>query len=434
MNESKVNELLNAFIEKPIRLTYSSSSLQKQYKIGLVEIQEAKKQYKKTLCKTEIFKKKVILPKSLYRPNKESNTLKLKDSIEHSIKTQQDGSIEVEIQENSQVNDPKELLRLVNLNPEEFEVMSFWRGFRRDKWWASVKARPVRSGNPGGLDYLKAFKESLNDYRGPSSSITYNQKENEKMAVVCLFDIHLGKIGIWDYTGDFDITVGEVRAEFEKLYHFLSTQEINKILLPIGNDFFHMDDSRMSTTAGTPLEGNYNLYRTFKQGLNLMRYMIERLSGLAPVEVVLVAGNHANYTETILATSLSAIFKNCDGITIDDTPKDRKYIKYGKNLIGLTHGVLKPEKYAELLPFEAKEYFSSCDHFEILVGDKHHEKVYKNPVIETGGVVVRQLGALSRKDIWHDKKGYVLAKRRSYVLIYDKKNGLDLQYTNTVNE
>lgn len=28
---------------------------------------------------------------------------------------------------------------------------------------------------------------------------------------------------------------------------------------------------------------------------------------------------------------------------------------------------------------------------------------------------------------------YTLSKRRSYVLIYDKENGLELQYTNHVN-
>jgi len=426
MNQEKVNQLLKAFTEKPIRLTYSYKKLSAQFDLTVDEIKSTKRiliAQKHSTVQTSSFEE---LLKLLTTPSEKTTSVG-----EHTVKTDKDGSVEVEIQEDSQIDDPKELLKLVKLNPDEFEVMSFWRGFRRDKWWASVKAKPIT----GGVDYLKAYRESIEEFPKMSYPIIHHIHNNsDKMAVVCLFDIHFGKLGLWDYTGSSDITASEVIEEFTKLEMFLKKQKVNKILLPIGNDFFNVDDSRISTTYGTPLDNDSNLYRVFKSGLNIIRYMIERLSQLAPVDVVLVAGNHANYTETILATSIAAIFKESTNINVDDSPKDRKYIKFDKVLLGLTHGIEKPEKYAELLPFEAKEYFSSCNHFEILVGDKHHEKVYKNPVIETGGVVVRQLGALTKTDKWHDKKGYTLAKRRSYVLIYDAKQGLELQYTNIANE
>ena len=161
-----------------------------------------------------------------------------------------------------------------------------------------------------------------------------------------------------------------------------------------------------------------------------MTSTIDALSDICPVDVVLVIGNHAPTVETYLATALEGIYRNTNEVVVDSRPLGRKYYPYGKNLIGLAHGELPLKKYAELLPYEAKELFSEAEHIEVLVGDKHVEEIYKTPILDGDGLTVRRLAALTKTDLWHYTNGYTLSKRRSYVLVYNKNNGITLQYTN----
>ena len=46
-------------------------------------------------------------------------------------------------------------------------------------------------------------------------------------------------------------------------------------------------------------------------------------------------------------------YKDCDNIKVDSIPHTRKYIEYGCNLIGLTHGNEEGKRLHSLMQYEA---------------------------------------------------------------------------------
>jgi hypothetical protein len=423
INQETVDILVDAFIENKWRHTFSYSRLCKTYDATFEEVLAAKMKYK------EIKTKGTNL-------NSEADIAK---SIEEAIQ-QKTEEKEKEIQERDFLEDLKDM-----------QVDRVW--LRADGKRSLQLSKPKNQLSQ--LEAIEAFKESLKDYNfanlytAKKNQYPSVEEDEEKTAVVCLFDIHLGKLSLYYYTNDFDITASEVKYEFDRLFENLKKQEgITKIVFPIGNDLFNVDGTMLTTSNGTPQDNDPDLYKAFKMGLNLSRYMIDSLKTIAPVEVPMVLGNHARYTEMLLGAALDSIYKNDANVTIDDSPLLRKYIKCGNTLLGLSHGEKKHDFYSRLLPFEAKEYFSSCKHFYILLGDKHHDnyskKTYKansmggggevTSLQEIDGVTVIQLGALSRLDRWHYKEGYTFSRRQSYFLLFNNNRGLETQFFNLAGD
>lgn len=406
---SNYHRLIRAFNENPIRKTYSTKRLMKQFSVTEEHIKEAKLMLKGLKVKGH--------------PEAEKN-------ITEFISLKQFGEalgMNMEKKEDKQVK--------VTLDFENATPLPNW--VAKEKWVKS-KEGSTHFINPDYVapedtNYKQEFQDFLDQYKTPNLPVYHVPNTGSKMAVVCIFDLHLGKIADLFYAGNISnplISEDDYQTEFAKLYTWLNTQDIEEILLPIGNDFFNVDDTRLTTQAGTKQDNSQNLSGVFAMGLDLLCWTIDSLRQRWKVKVVLVPGNHAPTVESYLASSLRKIYEGV--VEVDDRPISRKYFKYGKTLLGLAHGQLKLNRYAELLPYEAREIFSSCDYYEVLVGDKHIEEIYKKCTDEFEGVVVRRLAALTRTDLWHYNQGYSLSKRRSYVLVYDKEKGLTTQFINHV--
>lgn len=413
---SPVELIYKAFQENPIRLTYSTKNLQKQFKAEEKEVKQAKELFKTYPKDYTVALTFGLQRRDLYDDYEETelwtgtNTLQDKAHTIPASKffntlTGQDPYV-------SQKNDQWEVKQKWVKGPEGSQLM-----VKKDS-----------------TDYKKEFQDFLNNYEFKHIPAT-DSESNFKLGVVCLFDIHLGKIAHFKYTGNLDnlkIQEETYLKEFSKLLDFLKTHKVYEIILPIGNDLLNVDNIDLGTTKRTPQSNTSDLHGMFELALHLMTESINALATLGcKVNVVLVPGNHASMSETYLALALSQIYKNDHRVDIDHSPNPRKYFQWGKVCLGLAHGELPLKKYAELFPFEAKEFFSSSKYFEILVGDKHIEEVHKSGTYDEG-VVVRRLAALTSTDMWHYQQGYTLSKRRSYVLIYDKENGLEIQYTNSI--
>lgn len=400
-----IEKIYNAFKENPTRLTYSNSKLQKQFNTTLEEVQQAKLLYKLNPIDIVVAQAMSIVKQdtedSFWNTTYHVPASELFETLTHSQPQSKEDKDETEWQvERKWVKGPEGSQLMVRKEPQ--------------------------------IDYKKEFQDFINSYKTkpftPKRIIS-----GKKLAVVCAFDLHCGKIAFHKYTGNTDNLKEQekYREEFSKLIDFLRTQDLEHIYLPIGNDLFNVDDTRLTTTKGTNQDNTKDLHGMFQLGLNLMTETIDTLLQICPVTVILVPGNHATNTETYLALSIESIYRNNQNVFVDTRPILRKYYGWYNNLIGFAHGELPLKKYVELLPYEARPFFSSCDHIEMLVGDKHIEETFKNHVVDGVGLTVRRLAALTKTDVWHHQNGFSLSKRRSYVLIYDKNNGLEIQYTNT---
>jgi len=410
----------------------NSLKLAKYFNISIEEVQEIRKAFISGKSK-EVYNR-IVMPLS-----SDSGKFLTEDgnnnvicTTNHTI-TPKDGGFNIELSGDVNIEDTDELLRMVKLNPKNFEVVRFWRGFKKGKWWASLFVKPTEKITD--TEDLKTLFTSICEQfvelkKNKPKKVEYFSRGKKHLGVVCMFDIHIGRDSLENQTGEKSIQESDLYKEFMKIHNILlSTTIVDNIHLIIGNDFFNVNDQRLTTVKGTPQNNVNDLYSVYKTGLSFLMYCIDTLEKIAPVKVILVPGNHAEYTETLLASSLKAVFRNNSNVEVDDRPMDRKYFKHGKTLIGYSHGVLPPAQYAKLLPFEAKDKFSECESYYMLLGDKHHENTTViNPVSEVDGITVMQLAALAKKDVWTTKSGY-MSRRQSYLMVFDERS-LKFQYSN----
>jgi hypothetical protein len=277
-------------------------------------------------------------------------------------------------------------------------------------------------------------REFLEDLKKLSPQVPSNfrkQPQEGKLLEITVFDLHFGKVAWHEEVGEnYNIEIATQRFNdcidyFIDLYKGTS---LDRILLPISNDFFNSDRSHPfnSTTSGTPQEEDTRWQNTFRKGRELLITNIQKLSKIAPVEVKVVPGNHDYERSFYLGDSLEGWFHNDQNVDIDNSPSPRKYFSYGKNLIGFTHG--NNEKLADLPMIMAQENptaWAMSYYREFHLGHLHHKKEGRfNATNELQGVMVRHMSSLSGTDSWHHKKGYVGARKSAEAFLWDKEKGL----------
>lgn len=312
----------------------------------------------------------------------------------------------------------KQICQSYHLDDSKWEVKQIWKGPKGD----SIQFKPKEE----SADYINAFKEFAETYELIIDNEYEPKQEGDLNMVLCLFDVHLGRLAHKKYVDestDLNLQKEDIQSIVNNLLYDIPNT-VKKITIPIGNDFFNVDNIFLQTTKGTPQQNTSDLHEMFKSGLTILANLAITMSIFADVELVLIPGNHDKLSSTYLAVALEQLFLSNKRISVDSSPIERKYRKLGNTVVGFAHGELKLEKYASLLPFEAREMFSSCKYFEYLLGDKHHEKIFQS---ETGGVVVRHVSGLARKDNWTYQEGYVLSTRRAYAIFYHETEGRCLE-------
>jgi hypothetical protein len=209
--------------------------------------------------------------------------------------------------------------------------------------------------------------------------------------------------------------------------------EIDEILLPIGNDLFNIDNKHSTTTAGTPQQVDSRWQQMFYKAKELFIKNIDELSKIAPVKVLMVSGNHDYQTVFYLGAVLEAYYSNNGRVHIDNSPTQRKYHKYGINLIGFTHG--NEEKHQDLgliMATEKPDLWASTKCRQIHLGHFHSRKTTKYlDVQEFQGFTIRVLPSLSGTDAWHNSKGY-MSMKSGVAFLYDKDNGLVGEFSHNI--
>jgi hypothetical protein len=256
---------------------------------------------------------------------------------------------------------------------------------------------------------------------------TKPKAHGDRLLVPCLFDVHLGKYAWGLETGtdqDTEIQRLVFRNAMTDLIH-LSGGNFERILFPIGNDFFQVNNWLNTTAKGTAVDHDGRFPKVFDAGCQEIINAIERLLQVAPVDVVWVPGNHDPETSYALAMVIEARFWHHKHVAVDRSPSPRKYFRYGKTLLGLTHG--NEEKTADLpvlMAQECAQHWSETSTREWLTGHVHHKRAFTTKdTLEKMGVVMRTVRALSGTDSWHHAKGFVGAHRAAEAYIYGRDVG-----------
>ena len=292
-------------------------------------------------------------------------------------------------------------------------IANVWGNNRQVKAW--LERNPIAIGQ----SLLNTEKRKKKVKR-----LKFRNPEFDYCAVIGLSDFHWGKYSDAATNGEaYDRSIARKRL-FDATGDLLGKLQLfgrpEYILVPVGSDFFHVDTYQHTTTKGTPGDVDGSYMELVQSGFQLVENWIDSLRKIAPVKIVMMAGNHDRSTGFSLLLYLEALYRHCKDVDVCLDRQPRVYHRYGKNLIGFVHGdaVKKTKDLAGLMANEAPGW-SECPQRTVYTGHLHNE------VTETEfGVVRRQLPSLSGPDRWHKLHGHTMAPKSLPGYVHHKEHGV----------
>ena len=291
------------------------------------------------------------------------------------------------------------------------------------KYSITLTVKPL-GGNITFPQILSAFRElepvDLVEYE----YIKDTNQNGSYLLELPIMDFHLGKLSWSGETGkeDYDLKIAEKlwrKTVDDLIFKSLAFGNVEKIIFPVGQDFFHFDTPRTTTTAGTQMDSDTRWEKMFVKGIELLVWAIERLRKIAPVEVLWIPGNHDQMLSYAATVGLSQRYSSIESVTVDLSATPRKYRLFGKNLIGYSHGEKEGKRLEGLMQVEAPELWGKSIFREFHMGHLHTELTKTN-----NGIIFRRISAITATDSWHVENGFIGSVRQAQAFIWDKELGL----------
>ena len=284
------------------------------------------------------------------------------------------------------------------------------------------------------FDHGKFFQDLLKKHKPvPYKPVKYKKTSSGNLLELNIFDAHIGKLCWANETNEnYDLKIASKRFRYvlHTLVNRASSYDIDRIVFPIGNDFFNSDNHIGTTTAGTRQDEDGRWQKVFRIGCELLIEAIDLLRQIAPVDVIVVPGNH-DYTKSVfLGEYLYAWYRTDNSVNVNNSINPRKYYEFGKVLIGYTHGDReKQEALRSLMAYEAKEAWARCTYKEFHLGHQHRKLSVKYTVKsdllhEELGIVIRSMSSIAGTDAWHHAHGYTGPVKAAEALIWNSEEGL----------
>lgn len=417
----QLKDIITKFIEKPSDMGMGSGKLAKRWKTTPEIILEAREIVRNILSSS-------------------ASDIDLDDFDNTEIRISKEASLETgeaKLQANL-ITEPKstdELYTIFKIDKINYSISKYWTGYKLGKWNTTVEIKANRTSTSLNLQKDVILNELKKAFPA-KGLIKRSTKKGNCLLEISLFDLHFGKLAHEEEVGeDFDIKIASKRftKAINELLSRVDLNQIDKILFPVGNDLFNVDNMAGTTTGGTPQDNDSRYHKMITVVKKLLITTITELSEIAPVDIVIVQGNHAFQTTFLLGEILDAYFHNDKNVNVDNNPKMRKYYSYGNTAIQLTHG--NEEKHTDLgliFATERPEMWANSKFRFCQLGHYHKSKTTQYvSVDEYQGFQVQILPSLSGSDAWHYRKGYKSMKAAKAFLI-SKKEGIIAEYTYTV--
>ena len=321
--------------------------------------------------------------------------------------------LEDEVSENISSNELKDAINAQGLSEDEVKSVKIWQTMSGETRYSIV----TKEGSQAAQKFKDEFFEKLKTISPAPKARKYTALDTNPIVYeISLPDIHYGK------ETDEDVKTAEdhFMDSVKELHGRASGLSIERFLLPIGNDGMNSEGMRKTTTKGTPQNDSIDWQKSFIGYTKLIINAANYLAEYAPVDIVIVQGNHDFERMFYAGEVLSAWFKNDHDVTVDNGLDSRKYYEYGVNMIMFTHG--DKEKAAEMPLIMATEQpvmFSRTKFREVHCGHLHKEMVN-----EYRGIKVRFIPSICANDSWHKLMGYQ-SLRCAQAYIWNKEKGCE---------
>jgi len=329
--------------------------------------------------------------------------------------------------------DPTRVMELMGYDPLQWKVK--WCKTKRNYWDVTIKNAAwegIKHTNHAYMCELniepiqdaltsKDIESIFERLKAPDLHEYRHSKSIGELLELPIMDLHLGKLAWKKESGDdYDLKIAETlyKEAIETILNRVNAYGLNieRIVFPVGQDFFHFDTAKSTTTKGTVMDTDTRWPKMYEKGVELNLWAIENLRAIAPVEVIYVAANHDKMLSFFLVHHINAWFRNCKDVVVNTSPYPRKYVTYGKCLIGYSHGADEGKKIDILMQQECPTWSST------LWREWHLGHLHSEHAREIGGVIIRNVSSVTSRDIWHTEHGYQ-AVRKAQAFVWNKEKG-----------
>lgn len=256
----------------------------------------------------------------------------------------------------------------------------------------------------------------------PKSHSAIKNTPDNRLSVYPVADLHLGMLAWHKETGaDYDSKIASDRL-LRMIKSLANSGEKTKgALLVVLGDFFHADNSKGVTTRGNnPLDVDTRWANVVQTGLSCAIGVIdELLESHETVDVEWLAGNHDDHTSMLLSAAVSAWYRTEERVRVSQEQSMFRYYKFGKNLIGMTHGhtVKSSNDLESIMAHDRSEDWGATRHRYWYTGHIHHVTRH-----ERRGCTVETFGSLAGLDAWSASMGYRHAVAATKIIL-DQNHG-----------
>ena len=267
----------------------------------------------------------------------------------------------------------------------------------------------------GLTDELKGFKKAA---KAPA------KVNSDYLAMYMIGDHHFGMLAdsetkMDDDDWDVKIATQILIDSADRLAKRVGNAEVG-VLLNVG-DFFHADSSKNETTAGTRVDVDTRIGKTFKLAGRLFQILIDKmLETHKEVIVINVRGNHDSDMACHLSSCIELLYSTDKRVKV--LPNYSKFIHYqwNNNLFVFHHGDrIKHEQILQAVIKNLDDQWSQSKNRYCHLGHIHHHTAR-----EVGSMHFEHWGSLTSTDQWHSDSGYG-AERSMTAVVYHKDSGED---------
>jgi hypothetical protein len=285
----------------------------------------------------------------------------------------------------------------------------------------------------GTEDVIEAIKAAFEEYRGYAElpgppTVT----DADLVTFYNIADHHLGLYAWAQEAGaDYDLATGEALLK-SSVRDLISTAPKSDcaVILNLG-DFFHADDTRNQTAcSGNALDVDTRYAKVLQIGIELMMHCIDlTLQKHQNVLVRCLQGNHDPHTALALGYALKAFYAANERVTIDCDPSRFFKFRFGRVLIGATHGdLLKPIDMPGFMASQWPQDWGETQFRYAYLGHVHHASKGGG---EKNGVIWETFQSLAAKDAWHAGMGYTSGRSMS-AITHHRERGEVFRHTVSV--
>jgi len=299
-----------------------------------------------------------------------------------------------------------------------------------------LKTKPNEKGRSHSLffkvdhevDFLDNLITGLKGYKFEVPKFG-KQVASDKIGLINIYDCHISKLSVAETTNhnaSIEENVRIFREAFASLFERCFADNVERIVFPIGNDFYN-DDNHGFTTSGTPQDVFPDWSNSFTLGLNAIRWCVDySLSKGVKIDLITVYSNHDQNKLWYLSKCLELIYEGNNNVNLDFQRIQFKFYEYGKCMLALTHGHGgKTNDFHNIMASLQPEMWGRTKHRSMWLGHFHSSKQYKYLNHEDRrGVELHYMRAMSNTDTWHYSNGYVGIPKSCTAHIIDKEKGI----------